>query len=141
MSHYIDIHLEYSSIDTVILHVGVKDLSNDNSQPNVDNLMSNIHKIIEKWKRIGVRNIFVCGLVYTKRVSLLILGRVHNLTPNYCWESVCFYIYNRNIGGFSLYKDSLHLLEGRKKILVNNFVANLRKCFLETHTHHLPISF
>ena len=48
MSHYIDIHLEDSSIDTVILHVGVNDLSNDNSQPNVDNLMSNIHKIIEK---------------------------------------------------------------------------------------------
>ena len=103
--------------------------------------MSNIHKIIEKWKRIGVRNIFVCGLVYTKRVSLPILGRVHNLTPNYCWKSVCFYIYNRNIRGFSLYKDSLHLLEGGKKILVNNFVANLSKCFLETHTHHLPISF
>ena len=34
MSHYIDIHLEDKSIDTIILHVGVKDLLNDNSQSN-----------------------------------------------------------------------------------------------------------
>ena len=40
MLHYIDTHLEDKSIDTVFLHVGVKDLLNDNSQSNVDNLMS-----------------------------------------------------------------------------------------------------
>ena len=39
MSHYIDIHLEDKSIDTVILHVGVNDLLNGNSQSNVDNLI------------------------------------------------------------------------------------------------------
>ena len=50
MLHYIDIHLEDKSIDTVLLHVGVNDLLNDNSQSNVDNLMSNIHKIVEKCK-------------------------------------------------------------------------------------------
>ena len=42
MSQYIDIHLEGKSIDTVILHVGMSDSLNDSSQPNVDNLMSNI---------------------------------------------------------------------------------------------------
>ena len=47
MLHYIDIHLEDKSIDTVLLHVGVNDLLNDNSKSNVDNLMSTIHKIIE----------------------------------------------------------------------------------------------
>ena len=52
MSHYIDIHLENKSIDTVILHIVMSDLLNDNSQSNVDSLMSNIHKIIEKCKRV-----------------------------------------------------------------------------------------
>ena len=52
MSHYIDIHLEDKSIDTIILHVGVKDLLNDDSQFNVGNLMSNIHKIIKKCERV-----------------------------------------------------------------------------------------
>ena len=80
MSHYIDLHLEDKSIDTVILHAGVNDLLNDNSQSNVNNLMSNIYKIKEKCKRVGVRNSFVFGLVYTTRVSLPILGRVHNLS-------------------------------------------------------------
>ena len=36
MSHYIDIHLEDNSIDTIILHAGVNDLLNGNSQSNVE---------------------------------------------------------------------------------------------------------
>ena len=106
--YYIDIHLEDKSIDTVILHVGVNDVLNNNSQSNVDNLMSHIHKIIEKCKRVEVRNIFVSGLVYTTRVSLPILERVHILNSNYCRENACFYIDNRNIRRFCLYKDGLH---------------------------------
>ena len=73
MLHYIDIHLKDKSVDTAILHVAVNDLLNDNSQSNVYNLMSNIHKIIEKCKRVAVRNIFVSDFVYTIRVSLPIL--------------------------------------------------------------------
>ena len=58
----------------------MNDLLNDNSQSNVNNLMSNIYKVIEKCKRVGVRNSFVFGLVYTTRVRLPILERVHNLS-------------------------------------------------------------
>ena len=79
MLYYIDIHLEDKSIGTALLHVGANDLLNDNSESNVDNLMSNIHKIVERRKRVGVRNIFVSGLVCTTRVSLPILERVHSL--------------------------------------------------------------
>ena len=70
MLHYIDIHVEDKSIDTVLLHVGVNYVLNDNSKSNVDNLMSNIHKIVGKCKRVGLRNSFVSGLVYTTRVTL-----------------------------------------------------------------------
>ena len=45
--------------------------------------MSNIYKIIEKCKRVGVRNSFVFRLVYTTKVSLPILQRVHNLSQLY----------------------------------------------------------
>ena len=61
MSHYIKVHLENKPTGTVILHFGVNNVLNDNSQFNVDNLMSNFPKKIEKFKRVGVRNILVSG--------------------------------------------------------------------------------
>ena len=100
-------------------------MSGDNSQSNVDNLMSNIKKIVEKCKQFGVRNTFLSGLVYTTRVSLPILGRAHSLISNYCRENAYFYIDNRNIRGFCLHKDGVRLLESGKKILANNFIVNL----------------
>ena len=96
--------------------------------------MWNIDKIVEKCKRVGVRNIFVSGLVYTARVSLPILERVDSLISNYCRENACFYIDSRNIRGSCLDKDGLHLLEIGKKILANNFIVNLNFLFLDTHT-------
>ena len=78
--------------------------------------------------------------VYLKG-SLAIIERVHNSISNYCRENACFYINNRNIREFCLYKDGLHLLENLTKILANNLIVNLNNFFLETHTHHPPISF
>ena len=117
----------------------MNDLLNGNSKSNVDNLMSNIHKIVENCKRVGVRNIFLSGLVHTPRVSLPIIERVHSVISNYCRENACFYTGNRNIKGFCFYKDRLHLLESGKNILANNFILNLHKFFVDTHTHHPPI--
>ena len=135
MLHYIDIHLEDKSTDTVLLHVGLNDLLNNNSQYNADNLMSDIHKIVEKCRRVGVRNTFMSCLVYTTRVSLSILERIHSLISNYCRENVCFYIDDRNVRGVCLYKDGLYLLESGKKILANNFIVNLTKIFFQIRTH------
>ena len=70
--------------------------------------------------------------MYTTRLP--ILERVHNLISNYCRENACCYIDNRNIGGFCLYKDGFPLLEGRKKILANNFIVNLNNFFRYEHT-------
>ena len=68
-------------------------------------------------------------LVYTARVSLPMLERDHNLISNCCRENACFYIDNRNIRGFCLYKNGLHLLESWKKVLANNFIVNLNNFF------------
>ena len=101
--------------------------------------MSNIQKIVEKCKRVGVRNIFLSSLIYTTRVRLPILEIVHSLISNYCRESACFYIDSKHQR--FLFKDGLHLLESGKKILANNFIVNLNKSFfLDTCTHHPPIS-
>ena len=74
--------------------------------------------------------------MYTTRINLPILERVHKLISNYCRENVCcytdsekirelcsykaglqntcYYIDNRNIRGLCLYKVGLNLLEKRK---------------------------
>ena len=67
--------------------------------------MSNIHKIVEKCKRVGVRIIFVSGLVYITRVNLPVLERFHSLISNYRGENSWFYIDNKNNRGFCLYKE------------------------------------
>ena len=137
MTHYIDILPQGKSIDTVILHVGLSDPLNGNSRFNADSLMSNVQKIIEKCKRVGVRTLFVSGLVYTTRVSLTMLERVHILTSNYGRENACFYIDNRNIREFFLCKDGFHLLESGKNVLASIFTVDLNKFFKKrTHTDH-----
>ena len=94
MLHYIDTHLGDKSIDSVILHIGENDLLNyNNSQSNIDRLMSINQKIIGKCKGVGVRNIFMSGLVYAASVSSRpITERIHKLNSNYCREDACFYI-------------------------------------------------
>ena len=66
------------------------------------------------------------------------------MISNYWRENACFYIDSRNIRGFCLYKDGLHLLESGKKILVNNFIINfstnlsLREIF--SRSEHTPFT-
>ena len=52
MLHYIDMHLEDKSIDTIILHAGVNDFLNDNSQSNVNNLNLQNHRKIENNRKM-----------------------------------------------------------------------------------------
>ena len=48
LSSYIDVNLENSNSDTVIIHVGINDLLNGSNEPQIDNLIQNIGMIIEK---------------------------------------------------------------------------------------------
>ena len=95
--HYIDVHLKEKLIDTVIIHVGVNDLLNGNSQLKVNQLIENIKKITEKCVSFGVKKIYVSGLVFTRRVDLPTLERVHPLLSNFCGDYGFVYINNRNI--------------------------------------------
>ena len=71
--HYIDVRLKEKLIDTVMIHVGVNNLLNGNSQLKVNQLIENIVKITEKCVSFGFvyidnRNINV--IVYIKTVYI-----------------------------------------------------------------------
>lgn len=46
--HCLDIHLECRNTETVITHVGVNDIINDNSQYNIEKCISNVEKMLSK---------------------------------------------------------------------------------------------
>ena len=110
---YTDVHLKYKLIDTVTVYVGVNDTLSWNSQLKISQLIENIKKISQKYVSFGVKKIYVSGLVFTTRVDLQTLERVHVLLSKFC-----VYINNRNMKGDCLYQDGLHLLDTDKKIYI-----------------------
>ena len=80
-----------------------------------------------KCKKFGVKNIFISGLVYTNRINIGILEKIHDMIQNFCQEYGWFYVDNRNIRGKHLYKDRLHLMEEGKMILGRNLIFCLNK--------------
>ena len=82
--HYLDVHLKDKSIDTVIAHIGVNDLLTNSSRSGMDNLIYNIKKITEKCLMFDVKSVFISGLVYTTRVYVSLLERIHVLIFDFC---------------------------------------------------------
>ena len=75
--HYLDIHLEDRNRETVIMHVGVNDVINDNSQSSIEKYISNLEKMVQKCRNYGVKKIFVSGLVFFTKVFLPMLEQIH----------------------------------------------------------------
>ena len=74
------------------------------------------------------------GLLFTTRVSLEVLKKLHKKLSNFCTGYGLIYIDNRNIRGAHLCQDNLHLLQSGKKVLCNNFNSYLNSNFL-MHPH------
>ena len=79
---------------------------------------------------VWCKNDFVSGLVYTTRVDVSLLERVHILILDFYRKNRFIYIDNTNIKGDSLYKYGLHLIDTGKAFLADNFIAY----FLDTQT-------
>ena len=62
--HYLDVHLKDKSIDTVIIHIGINDLLTNSSRSGMDNLIYHIKKITEKCLMLGVKSVFISGLMF-----------------------------------------------------------------------------
>ena len=127
--HYLDVHLEDKNINTVILHIGVNDLLNDDSPECVNMLMENLTKMIKKFRMYGVKNILVSSIVYTVELELPLLENVHVKLIDLCQSNNISIIDNRNIRGEYLYKNGLHLLDHGKRILGNILISALNNLY------------
>ena len=107
----------------VILHVGIDDLSKDNSQSKIEILVKNLRFMVEKCHTYGIKNVFISGLVYIARIVLPVLERTHEMIVHLCNKLGICYVCNQNIRRKHLWKDDLHLVESGKVILANNFVS------------------
>ena len=134
--HLINYFIIWMSIlDTVVIHIGINDMLN--SASNVNGLLSNIKHMIKKCRNFGVKYIFISGLVYTKRIKTEFLEDVHLKLVKVCKEIQVYFIDNRNITGFYLFRDGLHLLESGKMLLANNFVSNFNNFLSVKHRPNL----
>ena len=70
-------NFDNSNSVTVIIHVGINGLLNGSNEPQIDSLLQNIGKIIQKPRSYGIKSIFISGLVYTARVTLSILEETY----------------------------------------------------------------
>ena len=68
------------------------DILHDNSQTTSDNFIANIDKMVKKCRNAGVGKIFIFGLVYSKKVDLTVLERIHTTLVSFCSNSNCLYI-------------------------------------------------
>ena len=112
------------------IHVGVNDLIKDNSQSNIEKYISNVEKMVQKCRNYGVKKIFISSLVFSTKVSLSLLKQIHKKLVEMSGFLDFEYLDNRNIRGFCLYKEGLHLLEEGEKFLANNFLFYLNRYFL-----------
>ena len=68
-----NLQLEDRQINTVVIHVGINHNLRDSSQSSIDGLLKNIKNMSLKCEKIGVKNAFISGLVYTTRINIGIL--------------------------------------------------------------------
>ena len=84
MLHYLDVHLEDRQINTVVIHVGINNILGDSSQSSIDGLLQNIKNMSLECKKFGEKNIFISGLVYTTRINIGNLEKIHVVIQHFC---------------------------------------------------------
>ena len=89
--------------------------------------------MLQRCCNYGVKKLFISGLVFSTKVSLSMLERIHKKLVEMSGFLGFEFIDNRNI------RAGLHLLEEGKKFLANNFLSYLNRYILGTHIHtHYP---
>ena len=92
--HYLNVNLDKYK-DTVVINFGINDILNSTS--NVNGLLSNTKDMMKNCRNVGVKYIFVSGLVYTKRIIIEFLDKVYLKLVNLSKEMQVYFIGNRNI--------------------------------------------
>ena len=108
--HYLGINID-SNTETILIYVVANDILN--SDANMSWLLLNMKNM---FNMVGIRHIFVSGLVYTKRSKIGVPKEVH--------KKLVYLADDWNFSGFNIFKGGLHLLELGKRLLTNSFIAN-----------------
>ena len=135
--YYVEPTLKSKTFDAALLHVGVNDLLNDESQYSVHNLLDNLKQIGLKCKSAGVTRILISGIVVNKKLTSAYTSRVNQRISNMCRDNSFVFIDDNNIPTSCLFRDGLHLLETGNRVLANNFIDNLNN-FLRVRKMHQP---
>ena len=113
--------------------MGVNDLLNKKSPSSIDNLVSNLVKIVNKCISFGVMDLFVSGIAFIKRLPYAVIKKVYEKIVDMYKKNGMVFIDNGNISNIDLYRDGLHLLERGNCFLAKNFIFVLNN-FLNMHT-------
>ena len=135
--YYVEPKFKNKNFDDALLHVGVNDLLNDESQDSVQNLLDNLKQIGLKCKSAGVKRILIFGIVVNNKLASAYISSVNQRISNMCRDNSFVFIDNNNIPTSSIFRDGLHLREVEKRILANNFIDNLN-IFLRIRKTHRP---
>ena len=73
-------------VNTVVVHVEINIILRDSINSNIHGQLQNIKNTSLKFKKIGVKNIFISGLVYKTRINMLLWKKIHVMVQNFLPE-------------------------------------------------------
>ena len=82
--YYVELILKNKKFDDALLHGGVNDLLNDESQNSVRNLLDNLKQIGLKCKSAGVKRILISGIVVSNKLASTYISSVNQRIYHMC---------------------------------------------------------
>ena len=141
LHHYIIPTLDDEHPNTVLLHVGINDLLQGGNE--IGKISKNISEIGAMCKDKGVKNVFISGLIPSRKVEEHYISNLNNQLKEICKANCYIFIDNSNITERHLWRDGIHLNDRGKDLLANNFLDIFKdffcKDFLWTNPQTPPI--
>ena len=82
--YYVEPTLKNKKFDAALMHDGVTDLLNDESQVSVQNLLDNLQQICLKCKSAGITRIFISGIVVNNKLTSAYISSANQRISNMC---------------------------------------------------------
>ena len=95
--YYMESTLKNKKFDDTLLHVGVYDLLNDESQGSVQNLLDNLKQIGLTCKSAEVKRVLVSGIVVDNKLTSAYISSVNQRVSNMCRDNSFVFIDDNNI--------------------------------------------
>lgn len=119
MNEYLTSVLETEVPDTIIIHSG----TNSIQHKEVDVIVTNIMKMVQKAKVYGVTNVFVSGMTYRSQFQQKV-DLFNKFFVAKAFVSTDFnFISNNNIQQYDIWTDKIHLNNKGVIKIANNFIG------------------